>query len=124
AFLSGSYARGTADAYSDVDLGLVTTEAAYEDFLATREAFIRRLGEPLLLEDFGTPETVHFILADGTEGELAVGRERHFVQVARGATQVLLDPQGLLAGVTFVGHHPTPDEQRETLRRLLVWFWH
>ena len=44
AFLSGSYARGTADSYSDLDLGLITTDAAYEDFLAGRAAFLRLLG--------------------------------------------------------------------------------
>ena len=32
AFLGGSYARGTADAYSDLDLCLITTDEAYEDF--------------------------------------------------------------------------------------------
>ena len=57
AFLGGSYARGTADAYSDVDLGLITTDAAYETFLTGREAFIRRLGEPVFLEDFGSAVT-------------------------------------------------------------------
>ena len=46
AFLGGSYAKGTADTYSDLDLCLITTDAAYEDFLAGRAAFIRRLGEP------------------------------------------------------------------------------
>ena len=39
ATLYGSYARGAADAYSDLDLGLSTTDAAYEDFVAGREAF-------------------------------------------------------------------------------------
>src|SRR6266699_2767360 len=32
AFLGGSYARGAADAYSDLDFGLITTDEAYEDF--------------------------------------------------------------------------------------------
>ena len=34
AFLGGSYARGTADAYSDLDLYLITTDAMYDDFKA------------------------------------------------------------------------------------------
>jgi predicted nucleotidyltransferase len=33
AFLGGSYARGTADAYSDLDLGLIITDAAHADLL-------------------------------------------------------------------------------------------
>jgi hypothetical protein len=30
-----------ADAYSDLALGLITTNTAYEDFVAKREAFLR-----------------------------------------------------------------------------------
>ena len=46
AFLGGSYARGAADAHSDLDLTLITTDAAYEEFLAARADFMRGLGEP------------------------------------------------------------------------------
>ena len=34
AFLGGSYATGRADTYSDLDLFLITTDAAYADFFA------------------------------------------------------------------------------------------
>lgn len=51
AFLGGSYAKDTADAYSDLDLYLITSDEAFEDFLAGRKVFIRLLGEPLFLED-------------------------------------------------------------------------
>ena len=61
AFLHGSYVKGTADAYSDLDLGLITTDEAYVDFYAGREAFIRLLGEPVFLEDFGATLTLLFI---------------------------------------------------------------
>ena len=44
AFLGGSYARGTADAHSDLDLYVVTADGAYADFFADRAAFVRRLG--------------------------------------------------------------------------------
>src|SRR5947208_9687822 len=76
AFLGGSYARGTADAYSDLDLGLITTDAAYADFFAEREAFIRVLGVPLFLEDWNGSDVdmVFFIFPDGVEGELALGQ--------------------------------------------------
>jgi predicted nucleotidyltransferase len=65
AFLRGSYASGTADAYSDLDLSLITTDEAYEDFLAGREAFMRLLGEPLFLETFHRPNFAFFIFPDG-----------------------------------------------------------
>ena len=52
AFLGGSYARGTPDAYSDLDLYLITTDEAFNDFLAGSQAFIQLLGKPVFLEDF------------------------------------------------------------------------
>ena len=101
AFLGGSYAKGTADTYSDLDLGLITTDAAYEDFLAGRAAFIRRLGEPVFLEHFGRPNNVFFIFPDGVEGELVLGRERQFTDMHGGPYQVLLDTKDILAGAVF-----------------------
>jgi predicted nucleotidyltransferase len=124
ATLYGSYARGAADAYSDLDLGLITTDAAYADFVAGREAFIRLLGEPLLLEDFDVPNMVFCIFADGTEVELAFGRESQFNANQGGPYRVLLDKKNLLVGAAFPRYAPAPVEQRETLRRLIYWFWH
>src|SRR5947209_8281956 len=86
--------------------------------------FVRLLGEPVFVETFGRPDTLFFIMADGTEGELAVGRESAYREVANGPHRVLLDKTGVLEGGAFVGRHPDEDEQREELRRLVVWFWH
>jgi predicted nucleotidyltransferase len=126
AFLGGSYARGTADAYSDLDLYLVTTDEAYEDFFAGRQAFLRLLGEPVLLEDFNGYgfDMLTFIFADGTEGELGLGRESHFTHIHGGPYRILLDKKGILAGVVFSLHEPAKAEQIETLRQLVYWFWH
>ena len=52
AFLTGSYAAGTADAHSDLDLGVIIADAAYDDFLTSREPFVRLLGEPVFVETF------------------------------------------------------------------------
>jgi hypothetical protein len=124
AFLRGSYASGTADAYSDLDLSLITTDEAYEDFLAGHAAFMRQLGEPLFLETFHHPNFAFFIFPDGTEGELALGRASDFTHMNRGSYRVLLDKTGVLAGAVFPGDEPTQAEQIETLRRLIYWFWH
>src|SRR5579863_4228902 len=69
AFLGGSSARDAADAYSDLDLYLITTDEAYADFFAGRAAFIRQLGEPVFLEDYqgGGADFVFFTFPDGTE---------------------------------------------------------
>lgn len=124
AFLGGSYASGAADAYSDLDLYLITTDEAYEEFLAERDAFVRQLSEPLFLEDWGNPYCYFFVLADGTEGELWIGQQSHFQHIHGGAHTVLLDKQGILTGVTFPLHEADPAEQTEQLRQLIMNFWH
>jgi len=126
AFLGGSYARGTADEYSDLDFGLIITDEAYDDFLAGREAFLHRLGEPVFLEDFQEYgfDLVNFIFTGGTEGEFALGRESHFTRMHGGPYRVLLDKKGILAGAVFPWHEPAQTEQVETLRSLVYWFWH
>ena len=126
ACLVGSYAKGTADTYSDLDLFLLTSDDAYDDFCAGREAFIRRLGEPVFLDDFGSVAFVLFILADGTEGELGVGRESQVHSLFSGPYKVLLDKKHLLTGAVVPAREaavPEP-EQIETLRRQVYWFWH
>ncbi len=124
AFLGGSYAGGTADAYSDLDFGLITTDAAYEDFRAGRASFIRLLGEPVFVEDFDLPYTLFVMFSSGTECEFAVARAGQFHHMHRGPYRVLLDTTGVLAGVAFRGEAHDQAAQLETLRRLIVWFWH
>jgi len=128
ATLFGSHAKGAEDAYSDLDLGLITTDEAYEGFLAGRQAFIRLLGEPVFLEDFDVPNMVFFIFPDGTEGHLSLGSEKQFhekqLRQFGSPHRVLVDKNQMLAGAEFPSSHPTQDEQRETLRRSVYWFWH
>jgi len=124
AFLAGSYAMGAADAHSDLDLGLIATDEAYETFFAEREAFIRRLGEPLFLEDFGSPHTTFIIFSNGAEVELGIGRVGRFKQIHSGPYITLLDKTGILNDVVFPQPEADPAEQIEALRRLIAVFWH
>ena len=124
AVLAGSHARGAADAHSDLDLDVVTTDADHQAFCADAATFLQQFGEPLFLEDFDLPGIVFFILADGVEGELAIGRESDRSRLHAGPYRVLLDKTG-----TFTdGAHPWPEvaaaDQVERLRRLVQWFWH
>jgi predicted nucleotidyltransferase len=124
AFLGGSYARETADAYSDLDLSLITADVAYEDFVAGHETFLRSLGELVFLEDFDLSNIVFFIFDDGTEGELWFGSESHLDHIHSGPYHVLLDKKSNLAGAVFPEQDATHAEQIETLRRQISWFWH
>jgi predicted nucleotidyltransferase len=124
ATLYGSHATGTADAHSDLDLGLIITDEDYAEFTAGREAFIRLLGEPLFVEDFGSSVAVLFILSDGAEVELSIGREGWLGHDHGGPYRVLLDKKGILAGAEFPRHAPSEQEQMEALRQQICWFWH
>lgn len=124
AFLGGSYARNTADPFSDLDLYLVTTDDAFRDFGSQRHNFMQRLGEPVFLEDFNFPNLVFYILADGTDGELGFGRESAFSGIHSGPYKVLVDKKGILTGMVFPDHRPDTLEQTEKLRRLIYDFWH
>jgi hypothetical protein len=124
AFLTGSHAAGTSDAHSDIDLGLVATATAVGDRIDIGYALIHQLGETVFLERFDAPDTLFFILADGTEGELVVADEHSFTTAAKGPYRVLVDKTGVLADVALIGREPAADEQVEGVRRLVVWFWH
>jgi predicted nucleotidyltransferase len=124
AFLAGSYATGTADAHSDLDLGVITTDEAFADVIADRRALISQLGTPLFLDHFFRAWNVFFILADGTEGEIFFGREGALEEIDIGPFEPLLDKRGILAGAEFAFSPLDPGEQREKLRQIVNWFWH
>jgi hypothetical protein len=125
AFLGGSHAARTADEYSDLDLYLVVNDQNYEAFFAERRAFLGRLGEPVFFEDFSDFgfDMVVFIFSNGEEGELALGRASGLDHIHGGPFEVLVDKEGILEGHVFPLHRPSQAEQRETLRRLIYWFW-
>jgi predicted nucleotidyltransferase len=127
AFLGGSYASGSADDQSDVDLYVVVEDGAYEGFVANATVFVRRLGETVFGEVWRSPGghvLVFFVLVDGTEGELGLARESAFADVHGGAHRTLVDKKGLLDGVVFPRHRADPVEQVEALRGHIEWFWH
>ncbi len=128
AMVTGSHARGEADEHSDVDLCAITTDAAFDSVLTDRESLIRplgrRLGAPLFMETFGHPSNVHFILADGSEGELLCERESALDGLDVGPFLTLIDKRGLLTGASFPFSTPDPEEQRSSLTRILTGFWH
>jgi len=101
AFLGGSYARNGADQFSDLDLYFITTDEAYEDFRAERESFVRLLGEPLFLEDFGATNGYSIIYSNGAEVDIWFGKESKFKDIHEGPYGVLLDKKNILAGEVF-----------------------
>jgi len=124
AFLGGSNAKGYGDAYSDVDLCVITTESAFEEFFNEREAFLRSLGDIVFHEDFGVPNISCCIFADDTEGELNYSSEGRLDQIHSGPFRILVDKKNLLAEAFFLPFEPPASERVEKLRLHLYVFWH
>lgn len=124
AFLGGSYAKGYADAYSDVDLCVITTDESFEEFLKEREVFLRSLGDLVFLEDFDIPTTAFYMYADDTEGELNCSREGQPGEIHSGPFRTLLDKKHFLEGAEFPERVPDSAGQIEKLRSQIQGFWH
>jgi predicted nucleotidyltransferase len=126
ACLIGSYAKGMADPYSDIDLMVITTDSAYDEFYRQRKAFLRSLGDLVFLEDWGIPDLAFHIFADGTEGELYFGSEGRLHQLYDAPFRVLLDKKDILAGVTYASPVKAPALQKQTekLEQNILGFWH
>ena len=126
AFVGGSRGAGTADEHADTDLYLILRDETYDDFFAERRDFMRRLGDPALLEDFNGFgfDMLLFIYADGVEGELVLGRASGFDHIPSGAFRALLDRDGILPGQPFPPiKPPAEEEQHEHVRWMVSWFW-
>lgn len=103
--LRGSYASGAADEFSDLDLGVITTNEAYQDFIASKWTFIQKLGEPLFQEDFDHQGIAFFIFSEGVDCELAIYPLSQVGQLHSSPTKVLLDKAGIFPEF-FSPHHP------------------
>jgi hypothetical protein len=128
AFLGGSLAAGRADEHSDLDLYVVTREEACAEFIERRQEFVAAWGDPTFVgitpdfEHLGF-DMLHFVLADGVNGEVAVGHPGNFRRMHGGAHRVLVDKAGVLQGAEFPLVSKSPDEQRTTGGRALSRFW-
>jgi Nucleotidyltransferase domain len=128
AFLGGSFATGTADAFSDLDLYVVTEDDDYDRFLARHEEFMRSWAEPVFLdttvdfEGFGF-DMLHFVLVDGVSGEVALGHRSNVLALHGGPHEVLVDKASLLEQVSFPLYEPSADDRRRQIERALHWFW-
>lgn len=121
--LYGSRASGTADGYSDMDVGVITTNAGAEEVIRNRVTLIGQVGEPLFLEDFGEPANAHVILADGAAFEFIVRPIGELVD--DGPHRIVLDKDGQLAAA--LARKASPEvaaASDEDVRQQIHYFWH
>ncbi len=115
---------GGADDLSDYDISVIVVDASYDELIAAKGEFIRLLGQPLFLEDFGNENVAFVIFADGVELELLYFRVGDLRSIRSGPHRVLYDQAGIVSGLAFPPPDLDPDEQVRELRNLLFWFWH
>lgn len=112
-FLSGSYANGTHDAWSDVDFLVIVEDdnrqAVVADFLEAMES----VGELVSSNRMEMGATlVHSALADWTRFDLVLGDERVLGGKARDGLKPLVDRGDLWSGLpeTLEWHGPNPQQ--------------
>ncbi|MFV2045445.1 MAG: hypothetical protein ACC700_19710 [Anaerolineales bacterium] len=125
AFLGGSFAAGSEDDRSDLDLYVLILSEKYTEFFATRRNFFECWRNPVFLEDFNDFgfDMLVFILSNGVEGELSMAKDDNFLHIHGGPIEVLVDKKGLLDNINFPLQGPSQEDQVEILRRHLWWFW-
>lgn len=128
AFLGGSLAAGRADEHSDLDLYVIAQEDACAELVARRQDFVAAWGDPVFVDV--TPDfeglgfdMLHFVLADGQHGEIAIAHPGDFRRIHGGPHRVLVDKARVLEGVEFPLLSQSPEERRAAARRALSWFW-
>lgn len=125
AFLVGSNAKAKADEYSDLDLYVVIRDDAFDDFDTTRESFVRLLGEPAFVEDFGIPNILFLIFPDGSEVEIYYANQSRLDRIFNSPYKVLLDKKNITSDIVVSEEREFDQaKQTEKLRRLIYWFWH
>jgi predicted nucleotidyltransferase len=121
--LYGSRVTGKADAFSDLDLGVITTDAGARELVRERAALLAQVGEVLFLEDFGDPTHTHAILADGAAFEFIVRPIGELVD--DGPHQIVLDKDGQVAAALARKVAREPEVfSAEGVRRQIQYFWH
>jgi len=123
AWLTGSLAYGTADAWSDLDLHVIVADEHYTDIVARREDLYARFGQPVLIPGIkvNTESPAHFnllVYPGGLEVDCSLWPRTlaHRPTVAR----LLFDRVGIP-----VDSAPTmsDDERRREIEHQVNFFW-
>lgn len=123
AWLEGSFAWGTADAWSDLDLHVVVTDDAYDAFIAHRAAFFEQMGTVILIQELrkNTQNAASFSLVvytDGIEVDWSIWRQG---DARRPETSHLLLDR---IGVPIESLRPfSPTERIAELQHELAFLW-
>jgi Streptomycin adenylyltransferase len=109
--LAGSFGRGTADAYSDVDLLAVAGKADHEAIAADWRSRLETVGPVVHFQRLGGL-VLHAVLADWTRVDLHVVPPEAMASQAQDKLKPLFDRDGLYAGLPATRPDPGPDRRR------------
>jgi hypothetical protein len=124
AWLLGSFGRGEADAWSDLDLHVAVVDEHVDGYLAERAHLYSSVGQPLLVQDEMPSDAM-----DGAQFQLVIFRGPVEVdwnigplnRARRPADSLLLFDR---AGVPPLSPTPlSPEQWRQRARERLIFFW-
>lgn len=131
AWLAGSFGRGDADEWSDLDLHIAVADEHFAAFWAGRLAFYERFGHPVLIQpeipgNTGIPGgSFQLVLYPGPSGPIevdwSVGPAR--AAVRPGASRLLFDRISTPVAPPLGSPLRLPGERRERLHSWVTFFW-
>jgi hypothetical protein len=127
--ISGSFALGIADDYSDVDLKLVTTDEGHDSIVGAQNDLIRACGTAIArfpADHTGLPELTIVLYDDLVHVDL------HPIRLSELATKnagmpatVLWERDGAVSRALAASHAQPPTIDLEWIeRRIWTWFWY
>ncbi|WP_299731625.1 nucleotidyltransferase domain-containing protein [uncultured Tateyamaria sp.] len=112
-FLSGSYATGLADAYSDIDFVMVAQDGAIDAVAALWRDAVAQTGEIVLWWDRATvPVLINAITADWTRTDVIILKPEQMGHHTQAGLKPLFDHSGIYSGLQEAPAPATPNPQR------------
>jgi len=124
-WLSGSFASGRADKYSDVDFKLAIRDEDFDEFFADRVEIVKAIVPFLLTQDFqfGTLRVMHIMTPECDKIDLGMLRYSDISDwPPLTQSAILFDKTGRL-GEDLDGNCSKPEMSPEDLSRLVTDFW-
>ena len=118
AFLGGSFGRGEADAYSDVDVFVVVDPDVIPDALAQLASKAETISPLLLSRTLPNARTINAITVDWLRFDLTVVSPAELAYVGRDELKPLLDPLDILETLPEQSGQP-PNPSPETLLEIV-----
>ncbi|MEZ4634364.1 MAG: aminoglycoside 6-adenylyltransferase [Caldilineaceae bacterium] len=121
-WLAGSFGKGIADQFSDVDAHLLLTETALEDFRQGVRAWLEQIRPLVLFRLMFDGQMVNALTVDGLRLDLWL-HTGDAADVPQGATRVLWQQEDVLRWIPAPSPQLTRDEVTRQLEWLIPEFW-